>query len=94
MSEPHAEPRSTPLHTKILIGLLAGMAVGVTVNLTLGGPDRSAGVARAVAVADPIGKVFLRLIFMVVVPLVVSALILGVAGLGDVRRLEIGRAHV
>lgn len=35
----------------------------------------------------PIGQIFLRLILMVVVPLVISALILGVAGLGNVRRL-------
>src|SRR6185295_10769473 len=33
------------------------------------------------------GKVFLRLIFMVVIPLVVAALMLGIAELGDVRRL-------
>jgi len=41
----------------------------------------------AVNVADPLGRVFLRLIFMVVIPLVFSALALGVVGLGDVRRL-------
>lgn len=38
-------------------------------------------------VADPLGRVFLRLILMVVVPLVVSALALGVYGIGDVRKL-------
>ena len=38
-------------------------------------------------VAETLGQVFLRLIFMVVVPLVFSALTLGVAGIGDVRRL-------
>jgi DAACS family dicarboxylate/amino acid:cation (Na+ or H+) symporter len=38
-------------------------------------------------VAEPLGQIFLRLIFMVVVPLVFSALTLGVAGIGDVRRL-------
>src|SRR5439155_17373160 len=32
-------------------------------------------------------QIFLRLIFMVVIPLILSALILGVAELGDVRRL-------
>jgi DAACS family dicarboxylate/amino acid:cation (Na+ or H+) symporter len=87
MSEPDDARRSTPLHTKIMIGLILGGAAGLAVNLVLGGPDHNAGVAKAVAIADPLGKVFLRLIFMVVVPLVVSALVLGVAGLGDVRRL-------
>ena len=38
-------------------------------------------------VAETIGKIFLRLIFMVVVPLVVSALALGVIGIGDMRQL-------
>jgi DAACS family dicarboxylate/amino acid:cation (Na+ or H+) symporter len=38
-------------------------------------------------IAEPIGQIFLRLIFMVVVPLVFCALTLGVAGIGDVRRL-------
>jgi dicarboxylate/amino acid:cation (Na+ or H+) symporter, DAACS family len=34
-----------------------------------------------------VGQVFLRLIFMIVIPLIFSALALGVAELGDVRRL-------
>jgi DAACS family dicarboxylate/amino acid:cation (Na+ or H+) symporter len=38
-------------------------------------------------VADTVGKIFLRLILMVVVPLVVSALALGVIGIGDLRQL-------
>jgi DAACS family dicarboxylate/amino acid:cation (Na+ or H+) symporter len=38
-------------------------------------------------VAYPLGEIFLRLIFMVVVPLVFCALTLGVAEIGDVRRL-------
>lgn len=38
-------------------------------------------------VIEPIGKVFLRLVLMVVIPLVFSALTLGVVGVGDVRKL-------
>jgi len=41
----------------------------------------------ALNVADPLGRVFLRLVLMVVVPLVFSALALAVVELGDVRRL-------
>ena len=37
--------------------------------------------------ADPIGRVFLRLIFMVVIPLVFSPLAFSAAGIGDMRRL-------
>ncbi|MGD9644765.1 MAG: dicarboxylate/amino acid:cation symporter [Pirellulales bacterium] len=43
--------------------------------------------SAAMNVADPLGRVFLRLVLMVVVPLVFSALSLGVLELGDVRRL-------
>ena len=41
----------------------------------------------ALNVADPIGRVFLRLVLMVVLPLIVSALALAVVELGDLRRL-------
>jgi len=41
----------------------------------------------ATNVGESFGQIFLRLIFMVVVPLVFSALTLGVAGIGDVRKL-------
>jgi DAACS family dicarboxylate/amino acid:cation (Na+ or H+) symporter len=41
----------------------------------------------ALNIADFLGQIFLRLIFMVVVPLVFSALVLGVAEIGDVRKL-------
>jgi len=37
-------------------------------------------------VSYPVGLIFLRLIFMVVIPLILSAIILGVAELGDSRR--------
>jgi DAACS family dicarboxylate/amino acid:cation (Na+ or H+) symporter len=38
-------------------------------------------------VTTPIGQTFLRLLFMLVLPLLVSALALGVTGLGDIRQL-------
>ena len=41
----------------------------------------------ALNVADPVGRIFLRLVLMVVLPLVVSALALAVVELGDLRRL-------
>lgn len=41
----------------------------------------------AVIVLEPVGTAFIRLITMVVVPLVVASLFVGVASLGDVRRL-------
>lgn len=38
-------------------------------------------------VMGPVGQIFLRMLFMVVVPLVFASLTLGVAGLGDVRKV-------
>ena len=38
-------------------------------------------------VTGPVGQVFLRLLFMVVMPLVFATLSLGVAGLGDLRNV-------
>jgi DAACS family dicarboxylate/amino acid:cation (Na+ or H+) symporter len=38
-------------------------------------------------VAQPVGQIFLRMLFMVVVPLVFTSICLGVASLGDIRRI-------
>jgi DAACS family dicarboxylate/amino acid:cation (Na+ or H+) symporter len=83
--------RPIPLHTKILFGLIAGALLGGTLNTILGGD--STPLKNVVDhVTDPIGQIFLRLLLLLVVPLVFSSLSLGVAGLGDLRR--IGRIGV
>lgn len=78
------------LHWRIVIGLLVGAVSGVLCNLLL----RDANGASlpglkwfADNVANTCGQVFLRFIFMVVVPLVFCALTLGVAEIGDARKL-------
>ena len=38
-------------------------------------------------ITEPIGQMFLRLLLMIVVPLVFSSLVVGVAGIGDIRKL-------
>lgn len=45
------------------------------------------GWQRFTAYTDPIGKIFIRLVKLVVVPLVLASLILGAANLGDVKKL-------
>jgi len=83
--------RGFALHWQILIGLAVGAIAGLLANALCplqsdGTPDaRLAWVVRNVA--EPVGQIFLRLIFMVVLPLVFTALVLGVAGMGDPRRL-------
>jgi DAACS family dicarboxylate/amino acid:cation (Na+ or H+) symporter len=85
-----AKAAGLALHWKILIGLVVGAVAGVICNFAF----RDSSGARSDAlrwfadnIAQTIGNVFLRLIFMVVVPLVFCALTLGVAEIGDARKL-------
>ena len=74
-----------PLHTRILIGLAVGIVAGSLSRLFFG--EHPALLQFTTYVAEPVGRLFMRLIFMLVVPLLFSALALGIAGLGDVRTL-------
>ncbi len=80
------KPKGLALHTRILIGLAVGVLAGVAVNWKWGDQH-----PRVVWVVDnftnPIGQLFLRLLLMIVVPLVFSSLVVGVAGIGDIRKL-------
>ena len=73
------------LHTRMLLGGVIGAAGGVLAHVAL----RDTPLLNAVVhyVTNPIGLLFLRLLFMLVIPLIFSALVMGVAGLGDLRRL-------
>jgi DAACS family dicarboxylate/amino acid:cation (Na+ or H+) symporter len=85
------KPRGLALHTKILIGLLVGVIAGVTVNWIYG-DDHPRVIWVVENITNPVGQLFLRLLLMIVVPLVFSSLIVGVAGIGDIRKL--GRVGV
>jgi DAACS family dicarboxylate/amino acid:cation (Na+ or H+) symporter len=74
-----------PLPTRILIGLGTGLVLGIVANLFFSQAPWLDPLIRYVAY--PIGQIFLRLIFMIVIPLIFAALTLGVAELGDLRRL-------
>ena len=80
------KPKGIPLHTKILIGLGVGVFAGIAVNELVGGDN-----PRVVWIVDnitqPVGQLFLRLLLMIVVLLVFSSLVVGVAGIGDIRKL-------
>jgi DAACS family dicarboxylate/amino acid:cation (Na+ or H+) symporter len=83
-SNPRAR-RRLPLHTKILFGLIFGLVSGLLVHEMAGEAPWAYWIVANVA--NPVGQVFLRLIFMIVVPLVFSSLVLGVLELGDVKKL-------
>ncbi len=65
--------------------MLAGAAAGLAANRQWGGSDQLQSFVKSITY--PAGQIFLRLIFMVVIPLIFCALVLGVAELGDLRRL-------
>ncbi|RZJ19290.1 MAG: dicarboxylate/amino acid:cation symporter [Brevundimonas sp.] len=81
--------RGLPLHVWMLIGFLVGLTLGMIVHVTQGA---DAGWVQWLTtnVTGPAGQIFLRLIFMLVIPLLFSALVMGVAEMGDLKVL--GRA--
>ncbi|GAB6158904.1 glutamate/aspartate:proton symporter GltP [Desulfotomaculum varum] len=62
---------------QILLGLVSGIIIGA---LFYGSPAVS-------TYLKPLGDMFIRLIKMIVVPIVMSTLIVGVAGVGDIKKL-------
>ncbi|MEH7076454.1 cation:dicarboxylate symporter family transporter [Neobacillus drentensis] len=69
--------RRIGLAWQIFIGLVLGIAVG---GFFYGNP-------HVVEYLQPIGTIFIRLIKMIVIPIVISSLIVGVAGAGDMKSL-------
>jgi DAACS family dicarboxylate/amino acid:cation (Na+ or H+) symporter len=76
---------SERLPLQMIGGLLVGLALGVAAQVFLGGSSFLENLVHYVV--EPIGQIFLRLLFMLVIPLVVSALMIAVADLGDLRQL-------
>jgi proton glutamate symport protein len=62
---------------QIFIGLVLGIAVG---GLFYGNP-------HVAEYLQPIGSIFIHLIKMIVIPIIISSLIIGVAGVGDMKSL-------
>lgn len=81
------KPKGMALHTKILLGLLVGVIGGLIVNYLTGGDSNQQLKSFIKNFPEPIGQLFLNLLLMIVVPLVFSSLVVGVAGIGDIRKL-------
>ena len=73
------------LHTKIALGLVLGALAGGLGNRFFS--DAAWLTFISDNVMFPIGQVFLRLLFMTVVPIVFTSIVLGVAGIGDMKTL-------
>jgi Na+/H+-dicarboxylate symporter len=74
--------RRNSLSVKIFAGLAAGLALGLFASVS--GQPWLIGLAAGI---EPAGTIWINLIRMCVIPLVVFALVSGVAGIGDMRRL-------
>jgi Na+/H+-dicarboxylate symporter len=70
------------LHVAIALGLAGGLLFGL-----LGALSGSTTLIAAAEGIEPLGTAFIRLLKMVVIPLVVATLFVGVAGMGDLKRL-------
>jgi Na+/H+-dicarboxylate symporter len=81
-----APRKGMALHVKVLIGFALGGVVGLSVN-EFGYGDAQGIAFFTTYLAKPFGQIFLNLLFMLVVPLMFSALVLGVAELGDIASL-------
>lgn len=84
-----AGKKGVGLHWLMLLGFVLGLVGGLAVNLMVGA---DAGWVQWLTsnVTGPLGQMFLRLLFMLVLPLLFSALVIGVAEMGDLSTL--GRA--
>ena len=73
------------LHARLLIALVAGAALGFALHSQAG----TGWLAwTSLNILGPIGQLFLRAIFMIVVPMVFSALVIGVCELGKGHDLK------
>jgi DAACS family dicarboxylate/amino acid:cation (Na+ or H+) symporter len=77
--------RAMPLHLKMMLAFALGTLAGFLVYAT--GNDAPWVVALTTWVTKPFSTIFLRLIFMLVLPLLFSALVVGISEMGDVRAL-------
>lgn len=74
------------LQWRMLIGFVAGLVAGLAAYSLA----RDAVWVGAVStyITGPIGQIFLRLLFMLVIPLLFSALVVGIAEMGEIRALR------
>jgi DAACS family dicarboxylate/amino acid:cation (Na+ or H+) symporter len=78
--------RAMPLHVKMLLAFVFGTLAGGIAQY-FGGAEAEWVALATKWVATPLSDLFLGLIFMLVLPLLFSALVVGITEMGDVRAL-------
>lgn len=74
------------LQWRILAGFLIGLIAGLAAYSFAGNAPWVDGFVTYVT--TPVGQIFLRLLFMLVIPLLFSALVVGIAEMGEIRALK------
>ncbi len=82
----HGGPDYGRLQWRILIGFVLGLVAGIAAYTFA--RDAEWVDTLVTYVTNPLGQVFLRLLFMLVIPLLVSALVVGIADMGEIRALK------
>ena len=78
--------RQLKLQTQMLIGFAVGLGAGLVAFAAAPGADWVVTVTTYVT--GPIGQIFLRLLFMLVIPLLFAALVMGVSEMGEMATLK------
>ena len=86
MEQVQAERKGIALQTQMLIGFLVGLVAGLIAFVTAPGAQWVEDVTTYVT--GPIGQIFLRLLFMLVIPLLFSALVVGISEMGELASLK------
>lgn len=66
--------RKLSLSTKIILGIVLGFIAGWILGDTI-------------LFLDPVGQLFIKLLKMIIVPLIIASVVMGIANMGDVRKL-------
>ena len=83
---PEQSGKHTRLQWRIALGFVGGLVAGLLAYSFAPGADWIATIITFVT--GPIGQIFLRLLFMLVIPLLFSALVVGIAEMGEIRALR------
>lgn len=80
------KPGGIPFWLLMLLGFSIGLGLGLFVNLTIGSETPWVQTVTS-SITGPVGQIFLGLLFMLVLPLLFSAIVVGVAEMGDLSSL-------
>ncbi|MEI0605396.1 cation:dicarboxylase symporter family transporter [Brachyspira pulli] len=67
--------------SKLLLFILASLILGAILGMIVSSAASEATTAKLIAISDPVGKIFIRLLKMIVMPVIIFTLISGVSSI-------------